>query len=347
MNAAKETMVTARLGRDTTECADATILVTGGAGFIGSHTIERLLAETSAQIVCLDNFCRTYSPRLKQQNVDGFRRSPRVELAAGSFCDRDYLAGVFAHRIAAERPITHVVHLGAHAGVRLSERFPQRFHAVNVVGSERLLAVAAEWHVRRVVLLSSSAVYGRGAALPFREQAPLGQALSPYAETKRSMEAVGLDYWRRRRLPVVILRPFSVYGPRLRPDLSMHIFGRRILRGEPITIFGSGDAQRDWTHVDDLTRAIVDGIVAPRVAGEVLNVGAGQAWRIDQMVRLLAKALGRDARIEHTTPHAADMPTTTADLSRAAELLDYRPQVTLPEGIQSVARWLMAAETVP
>jgi nucleoside-diphosphate-sugar epimerase len=322
--------------------SDATILVTGGAGFIGSHTIEYLLRETKARVVCLDNFCRTYSPRLKQANVAGFRRSPRVDVVVGSFTNQRCLDDLFS-RFA----ITHLVHLGAHAGVRLSERFPKRFHAVNVVGSSRLLAVAARRQLRRVVLMSSSAVYGSGASLPFSEEGPWGIALSPYAESKRAMEAEALAHQRQDGLPVVILRPFSVYGPRLRPDLSMHVFGRRILQGKPIMVLGDGGARRDWTHVDDVTRAIHAGLVAPAAVGKAINIAGGQAWRIDQMISLLAEALGRSAQLDFCKPHTADMPATAADLRRATFLLNYRPQIALTEGIATVARWLQATERMP
>src|SRR5690606_33116253 len=192
------------------------ILVTGGAGFIGSHLIELLLAQSDEPLVCLDNFNDYYDPALKRKNVESFQNNPRVTMVEGDFCETEAMRMLFA-----QQAFSHVVHLGAYAGVRPSIARPLVYQKANVEGTLVLLEAARKYPVRRFLLVSSSTVYGNNAPAPFREDGPLGVPLSPYGATKRAAELLGQTYHLLHQVPVVCLRPFSVYGPRLRPDLAL------------------------------------------------------------------------------------------------------------------------------
>jgi len=207
------------------------ILVTGGAGFIGSHFIERLLQERDEPIICLDNFNDFYNPAIKRANVAGFASHPRVTLVEGDFCDAEAMRQLFE-----ARRVSHVVHLGAYAGVRQSVVNPFIYEQTNVGGTLALLEAARQHPLDRFLLISSSTVYGHAAAAPFVEDAPLGRPLSPYGASKRAAESFALTYFQLHRVPVVCLRPFSVYGPRLRPDLAISIWTEAIATGGKLPV---------------------------------------------------------------------------------------------------------------
>src|SRR6478609_3606919 len=218
-----------------------TVLVTGGAGFIGSHLIERLLSDADARVVCLDDFNPFYDPALKRANAERFARDPRVSVVEGSFLDRPLL-----ERVLAQHQVRQVVHLGGMAGVRPSIEAPLVYEDVNVRGTLILLEAARKLALERFVLVSSSTVYGQGAVAPFREDGPLGTPLSPYGVTKRAAELLGLTYHQLHGVPLVCLRPFSVYGPRMRPDLAMFAFAGALLEERPVVLFGDGSIARDF-----------------------------------------------------------------------------------------------------
>ncbi len=309
-------------------------LVTGGAGFLGSHLIELLLQRTDRPIVALDNFNDYYDPALKRANVRGFQDDERVTLVEQSFCDAAAMRALFA-----EHQVRQVVHLGAYAGVRPSIAQPFLYQRTNVEGTLALLEAARQHPVERFLLVSSSTVYGRGAAVPFREDAPHGVPMSPYGASKAAAEAFGLTYWDLHRVPVVCLRPFSVYGPRLRPDLAMCIFSNAILRGLPLPLFGDGSIRRDFTHISDICDGLFAALNADAAVGEVINLGHSEPVEIRVLIALLEEALETKAKIDYQPEKPGEMPITFADLTKAERLLDYRPKVDLRDGVRQFVAW--------
>ncbi len=315
------------------------VLVTGGAGFIGSHLIERLLGSTSLSIVCLDNFNDYYDPARKRSHISGFADHPRVTIVEQTFCDREAM-----HRLFDRQDVRRVVHLGAYAGVRRSVEIPHVYQKANVEGTLTLLEAARVHGVDRFLLISSSTVYGRGADAPFREDAPLGVPMSPYGATKRAAELLGLTYHDLHALPVVCLRPFSVYGPRLRPDLAMSIFADAILDGRPLPLFGDGSIRRDFTHVLDICAGLQAALDSPQAVGQTINLGHSTPIEVRELIRLLENALGRSAVIDRQPEKPGDMPITYADLRKAEQLLQYHPRVAFEEGVVEFADWYAAAK---
>jgi UDP-glucuronate 4-epimerase len=312
-----------------------TVLVTGGAGFIGSHFIERLLGQGGdTRVVCLDNFNDYYDPALKRANVAHFERDPRVTMLEESFGD-----GKAMSRLLADRQVRRIVHLGAYAGVRASVAAPEIYEEVNVLGTLALLKAARSCPVERFVLVSSSTVYGRGAAVPFCEDAPLGVPLSPYGATKREAELLGLAFYRLHGVPVVCLRPFSVYGPRMRPDLAMRVFAESIAAGRDLPLYGDGTFARDFTHVSDICEGLFSAMLVENVVGETINLGHHEPVSIIALISLLEDALGRKAKLDRRPPLDVDMPVTCADLTKARRLLGYHPKVALANGVRDFVAW--------
>jgi UDP-glucuronate 4-epimerase len=310
------------------------ILVTGGAGFIGSHLIERLLALGRTPVVCLDNFNDYYSPALKRANVAGFAADPHVMLVEESFCNAEAMRRLFD-----DLNVTAVVHLGAYAGVRPSVARPHLYVETNVLGTLSLLEAARYHPVERFLLASSSTVYGRDADAPFVEDAPLGIPMSPYGASKRAAELLGLTYVDLHQVPVVCLRPFSVYGPRLRPDLALSIFTEAIVTEQPLPLFGDGRILRDFTHVQDICDGLLAALDRPDVVGHAINLGHSEPIEIREVIALLEQAVGKPARIDQQPVKAADMPITYADLSKARRLLGYAPRVPFAEGVKEFVDW--------
>lgn len=311
------------------------VLITGGAGFIGSHFIERLLAlDRDARIVCLDNFNDYYDPAQKRAAVAGFAGNERVTLVEQSFCDPAVVGPLLARH-----DVRHIVHLGGYAGVRASLAMPLAYEEANVRGTLVLLEAARTHPLDRFVFASSSTVYGAGCPVPFQEDAPLGVPLSPYGVTKQAAELLGRHYQQVHRVPFVSLRPFSVYGPRMRPDLAMHVFATAIAKGRPIPLFGDGTIERDFTHVSDICAGLLSALHAEGVAGEAINLGHHQPVAIIELVRLLEKELGQTAVIDRRPAFSGDMPVTSADLAKAERLLGYRPRVALADGVRDFVAW--------
>ena len=310
------------------------ILVTGGAGFVGSHFIELMLRESDESLVCLDNFNSYYDPALKRSNVAPLEHDPRVTTIHADFCDQDANT-----RILAEYHIDRVVHLGAYAGVRASVANPHVYQEVNVGGTLALLEAAREHSLERFLLVSSSTVYGAGAGVPFREDAALGVPASPYGATKRAAELFGLTYHALHDIPVVCLRPFSVYGPRLRPDLALSIFTRAIHLGESFPLYGDGAIRRDFTHVSDICQGLKSALTADGVVGEEINLGNDHPVEMREIIERLEAAIGKAAQFDRRPERPEDLPATWADLSKAKRLLGYNPQVELEEGIPEFVDW--------
>jgi UDP-glucuronate 4-epimerase len=310
------------------------ILVTGGAGFIGSHLVDSLLLATDQPVVVLDNFDEYYDPRLKRQNAAAWVDQPRVTLVEGTYCNPDTVDGLLL-----DHSVNAICHLGAAPGVPASLKNPRQYMENNVVGTVTLLEAARKHPVKRFVFASSSTVYGRGAAAPFVEDAPLGTPASPYGASKRAAEIVGMTYHQLFGVPFTSLRFFNVYGPRLRPELALAVFTRSILDGTALPLFGDGSVQRDFTHVSDICRGIVAALTKEQVVGQAINLGHDSPIPIKKLIELIESAAGTKAQIEHRPPRTEDMPFTHADLAKARCLLGYEPRVAIEDGVREYVEW--------
>jgi len=310
------------------------ILITGGAGFIGSHLTQILLKQSDEKLVSIDNFNDYYDPALKRENVKPVADEPRVTLIEGDFCDSAAMKRLFD-----EHDIDQVVHLGAMAGVRISVQKPEMYQHANVAGTLSLLEAARHHPVKRFLLASSSTVYGKGAGVPFREDAPLGIPASPYGATKRAAELLCLTYHQLHGVPTACLRPFSVYGPRLRPDLALTIFAKAVHTGTPIPLFGDGSIRRDFTHVSDICQGFISALTAEGVVGQELNIGHSDPIEMRRLIELLEKSFGKKAVIDYQPERPEDLPITYANLEKAEKLLGYAPKVLIEDGIQEYVDW--------
>ena len=308
-------------------------LVTGGAGFIGSHVCERLLAAGHAVWV-FDDLNGFYDPAVKQRNLDALAAAGgRFTVVRGDLTDRpalDALCGSVA--------FDQVIHLAARAGVRPSLLEPALYQRVNVEGTVNVLEAARLRGVRKITIASSSSVYGVNAKVPFSEADPIFSAISPYAASKLACEALGHVYHHVYGMDVAMLRFFTVYGPRQRPDLAIHKFARLISAGKPIPVFGDGSTARDYTYVSDT----VDGVLActQREFGfEIFNLGESQTVTLARLIELLEQALGRKAILERQPPQPGDVPITYANIEKARARLGYQPRVKVEEGIPRFVEW--------
>ncbi len=320
------------------------VLVTGGAGFIGSHLLDRLV-QRGDDVVCLDNFDDYYAPEAKRANVASAAASGRVELVEGDIRDAGLCMDVVGRA-----DVEAVVHLAARAGVPASLERPQLCEQVNCGGTVNLLEAARRsGRVGRFVFASSSSVYGLNSKVPFAEDDPVPHPVSPYAATKRAGELLCHVYHHLYGLSVACLRFFTVYGPRQRPDLAIHRFARLIEDGRPVPVCGDGDASRDYTYVSDTVDGIVAALDAPpgRIGFEVINLGNGSPVRLCELVELIQESLGREAAIERRPPRPGDVPVTWADLSRAQALLGYEPRVPIRQGLARFVEWLRRQGSPP
>ncbi len=310
------------------------VLVTGAAGFIGSHVAERLVARGD-EVIGLDNFDPFYPREAKEANVAALCRSPRFRLVEGDIRDRDLVAGLLGAG-------GTIVHLAAKAGVRPSLEDPALYASVNIEGTATLLEAARRAGVRRVVFGSSSSVYGDSAPVPFTEDWPALLPISPYAATKRAGELLCTTFSQLYGLRIVALRFFTVYGPRQRPDLAIHKFTRLIRRGSAVPFYGDGSSERDYTHIDDIVggvAAALDWTDAPGPAMEIVNLGESRTTSLARLVDLIAGAVGREARLDRLPAQPGDVRRTCADVRKAFRLLGYRPTTTVEEGIPRFVRW--------
>ncbi len=317
-------------------------LVTGGAGFIGSHLCERLIGD-GHRVTVIDSFDDFYSAVTKRANLRAILAHPRFRLVERDIRDT---AGVAAQLRG--RRVDSIIHLAARAGVRPSIDNPVLYSDVNVTGTASMLEVARRLGITRFVFGSSSSVYGVRATAPFRETDAVDSPISPYAATKRAGELLCATYAHLYSMGVVSLRFFTVYGPRQRPDLAIHKFARLIVDGRPIPLFGDGSMRRDFTYVSD----IVDGIVravryTARTSGaETLNLGASSPVTVMEMIEHLSQALDRKPLLERCELQRGDVPQTYADVSKARLILGYDPAVTFREGIRQFVAWLEAERPV-
>jgi UDP-glucuronate 4-epimerase len=310
------------------------ILVTGGAGFIGSHLIDRLLSDTDENLIVVDNFNDYYDPKLKRKNIQNALKNSRYTLHEGDIRDLDFLENLFG-----QEHFSQVVHLAAMAGVRASLENPAVYVDVDIKGTVNLLELARRYSVQNFVSASSSSVYGLNTKVPFAESDPVNAQISPYAVAKRAGELYSEVYARLYKFPIASLRFFTVYGPRQRPEMAIRKFTTLIDTDSPIPFFGDGLSRRDYTYVDD----IVDGIVAAmniRQPGHfIYNLGNSHTVSLTEMVAIIEKNLGKKAILQKLPNQAGDVPITYADLSKSKAELNFQPKVGLEEGIKRFVTW--------
>jgi len=310
-------------------------LVTGGAGFIGSHLCERLLSEGHA-VWALDDLNDFYDPALKRRNLAEIQaRHKSFFFVQGDVADRPCVERLFR-----EFSFDQIVHLAARAGIRPSLEAPALYQRVNVEGTANILEAARAHGVAKMTLASSSSVYGVNSKVPFAESDPVFRPISPYAASKLACEALGHVYHHVYGMDVAILRFFTVYGPRQRPDLAIHKFARRIAAGQPIQIYGDGSSARDYTYITD----IVDGIMAcvgQSFGYEIFNLGGSNPATLSHLVELLEAALGKKALLERMPDQPGDVPQTWADVAKSAQRLGYAPKVKIEEGVPLFVDWFM------
>jgi len=312
------------------------ILVTGGAGFIGSHFVERSLSLGHA-VEVMDDFNDFYDPVIKRANVAGFAESVRIH-------ETDIRDGEAVLRVVKGGRFDCIVHFAARAGVRPSIRDPKLYLDTNITGTFNLLEGARQSGVPRFICASSSSVYGVLKTLPFREDLALNQTISPYAATKLAAEQLCSNYSHLHGLRTISLRFFTVYGPRQRPDLAIHSFTRAIFEGRPIVQFGDGSTRRDYTYIDD----ILDGVTASlRYEGQlcdVFNLGESQTTTLSELIAHIENAVGQKAIIECKPEQPGDVPVTFADITKACTVLGYDPRTKIAEGIPKFVEWFLRSQ---
>ncbi|NTW97960.1 MAG: NAD-dependent epimerase/dehydratase family protein [Oscillochloris sp.] len=310
-----------------------TYLVTGGAGFIGSHVVDTLLRR-GERVVCLDNFTSYYDPARKRRNIAQALGQPGYTLVEADLRDAEALADAFARY----RP-SRVVHLAAMPGPRPSISDPSLYEAVNVGGTVRVLELARRHEVESFVIASTSSVYGKTEKLPFEESDRTDQPLSPYAATKKAAEVLAYTFHSLYGMPVNVVRFFTVYGPRGRPDMTPYLFVDKMVRGEPFVLFNGGeDLFRDYTYVDDIVAGVVTASDRPQ-GYEIFNLGNAQPIEMRRFVGLLEQITGHTAQVERRPLPATEPPITFASTEKAQRLLGFTPATTVEVGLARFWEW--------
>jgi UDP-glucuronate 4-epimerase len=310
------------------------VLLTGGAGFIGSH-LSDLLLPAGWRITAIDNFDPFYDRSIKTANIQGSLSHPAYELIE---CD---IRNTRSLESLPDKSIDVIVHLAAKAGVQPSLKDPVAYQEVNVAGTQNLLEFARRHGVKQFVFASSSSVYGISPRVPWTEADTTLMPISPYASTKLSAEYLGHVYSHLYGIRFLSLRFFTVYGPRQRPDLAIHKFARSVLSGSPIQMFGDGSSRRDYTHVSDIVRGICAAMNYSATPFEIINLGNNRTVELRELIATLEEVIGRKARVERLPNQPGDVPQTWADLTKATELLGYRPEMPLRDGLRGFVEWLV------
>lgn len=305
------------------------VLVTGGAGFIGSHVVRALVSEGD-QVVVIDNFNDFYNPAIKRANA----RDLEAEIVEADICDADRM-----RKLVDEGGFDTVVHLAARAGVRPSIQNPRSYIDTNITGTFNLLEAAQAAGISHFVFASSSSVYGLSRTVPFSEDLPLPQTLSPYAATKLAGEHLCGNFSNLYGMRTVCLRFFTVYGPGQRPDLAIHKFTDMIERGEPIPKFGDGETRRDYTFIDDIVQGVIGAIRYRGETFDIFNLGESETTTLNELIAAIETALGKKAEIQQLPEQKGDMPLTCADISKARKLLGYNPHTKIADGLPKFVDW--------
>lgn len=314
------------------------ILVTGGAGFIGSHLCERLLSN-GIKVICLDNFDTFYDPEIKIKNAETIAKNfpDLFDLVTGDIRNPEQVKGSLQ-----KNKVDCVVHLAARAGVRPSIAEPLLYQDVNIRGTIVLLEACKENGIQNFVFASSSSVYGENQRVPFSEKDLDIQPVSPYGATKRAGELLCYSYHHLYGMNIACLRIFTAYGPRQRPEMAIHKFTRLIDRGEKIPMYGDGSSRRDYTYIDDLVDGMLD-VIDRHKGFEIYNLGESQTTSLRKLIQLIEEALGKKANIETMEFQPGDVSVTYADITKAKRMLKYSPKVKMKEGIQRFVEWYKGA----
>ena len=313
-----------------------TFLITGGAGFIGSSLADSLL-EKGQRVVVVDNFDDYYDPKIKRQNVVSHLGKSNYKLYEADITNLDAMENVFK-----ENKIDRIVHLAARAGVRPSLENPIGYAVTNVVGTNVILELARKYGIKKLVLASSSSVYGNNKKVPFSEEDNVDKAISPYAASKKENEVLAHVYHAIYNLDIILLRFFTVYGPRQRPDLAINKFVSSIEKDLPIELYGDGHTYRDYTFIDDIVNGIelsLDYLNKHHGVYEIINLGSNNPIKLIQMIETIERALGKKAKINHLPMQLGDVDRTYADITKANKLLGYKPSISFEEGVKAFVRW--------
>jgi UDP-glucuronate 4-epimerase len=308
------------------------VLVTGGAGFIGSHLVDALLARGD-RVICLDNFSDYYDPAIKRANIAGHLKHPAYTLSEGDIRDRERVLRLFE-----EHHPTQVAHLAALAGVRASIEQASVYTEVNVQGSLNLLDAARKVGVKHFVLASTSSIYGSATRIPFTEEHPTDQPLAPYPATKKACEVMAYAYHNMFNMNISTLRFFTVYGPRVRPDMMAYSVLDALIKGREITLFDPEHMKRDWTFVDDIISGVVAALDKPS-GYAVFNLGRGEPHLLSEFVSIAEELTGKKALIKIVATPASEPPVTYASIDKARALLGYQPQTSIREGMARTWEW--------
>jgi len=310
------------------------ILVTGGAGFIGSHLVDHLLGEGSWRVTVVDDINDFYSPAIKRANIAGHLQNPDYKLVEADIRDSAAMAAMFD-----ETRFDVIVHLAARAGVRPSLAEPKLYAETNINGTLNLLELAREHDIKQFVFGSSSSVYGINTKVPFAEDDRIHQPISPYAATKAAGELLCHTYTHLYGIRCICLRFFTVYGAKQRPDLAIHKFSKLISEGKPIPVFGDGSMRRDYTYIDDIIQGVRSAIDYGATMYEVFNLGESQTTELGELISLLEQNLDTHAIIDRQPMQPGDVPTTFADISKSREMLGYNPTTKIVDGIPKFIEW--------
>jgi len=313
------------------------ILVTGGAGFIGSHLVESLLND-GHDIAIIDDFNDYYDPEIKRANISAFEKDVRVH-------EIDLRSGQNVASLFRNEKVDAIFHLAARAGVRPSIQRPQLYCDTNVAGTLHLLEGARLSEIERFIFVSSSSVYGAAKKVPFSEEEHLTQTLSPYAATKIAGEFLCSTYSHLYKMRIVALRYFTVYGARQRPDLAIHQFTRKIYRGQAIDQFGDGTTRRDYTYIDDIIQGTMSALKYSGPAFDVFNLGESDTIELKDLIAAIEKSLGKKAKINRLPDQPGDMPLTCADISKARKLLGYDPKTKFEQGLPKFIDWFLKSRS--
>lgn len=312
------------------------ILVTGGAGFIGSHLIKKIL-ENKNKVICIDDFNDFYNPKYKFKNIENFRNIKNFTLYKQDICDSIGLEKIFK-----KEKIDLIIHLAARAGVRPSIEDPMLYYKVNVMGTLNMLEMTKKHKIKKFIFASSSSVYGNNKKIPFSEEDRVDNPISPYAASKKSGELICYTYHSLYNIDTTCLRFFTVYGPKGRPDMAPYKFTELISQGKEIEMYGDGSTYRDYTYIDDITNGILNSIEyieSNNNVYEIFNLGNSKTVKLKYLIDIIGKELGIEVIIKKMPMQAGDVSKTYADLAKPKKLLGYNPRVSIEQGIKNFVKW--------
>lgn len=308
------------------------IVVTGGAGFIGSHLCEKLI-DSGSKIICVDNFDNFYNPAIKENNLSGVIGSSYFKLYRSDICSLDQMEEIFS-----KNSIDMVIHLAARAGVRPSIEKPFLYEKVNILGTMNLLECCKRYNISKFIFASSSSVYGGNKKIPFSEEDNVDHPISPYAATKKAGELICYTYHNLYKISIFCFRFFNVYGPRQRPETAIHKFTRQILSSEDIEIYGDGSSSRDYTYIDDVISGILRSL--DRIKGfEVINLGNSNTVKLIDLIRLIEITTGGKGQLKFVKNQPGDIFITYADIRKARKMLKYLPKTNIKDGLVKFVKW--------